>query len=80
LGVNIDDVSKLSGGPFQLEFDGTDYILRDKSGNELEKLTPQGTPMNGLSSDKYGFTLELNGGTIAQGDKIEIRPTRQAAA
>ncbi|KAB7701678.1 flagellar hook-associated protein FlgK [Plesiomonas shigelloides] len=80
LGVNIDDVSKLSAGPFQVEFDGKDYILRDKSGNELEKLTPKGTPMNGLSSDKYGFTLEINGGTIAKGDKIEIRPTRQGAA
>lgn len=80
LSVNIDDVGKLSSGPFNVEFDGTDYLLRDKDGNTLETLSPQGSPATGLSSEKYGFTLELNGSTINQGDKIEIRPTRQAAA
>ncbi len=75
LGVTIDDVSALSGGAYELTFDGTNYQLKDSQTGTVKNLSLNGTEL--VSED--GFTIDIKAGAMAAGDKFTIRPTAGAA-
>ncbi len=70
LAVNIDDVNKLSGNEYELTFDGTDYRLVDSETGKEQVLTLTGTTLTGAD----GFSIEINAGTMRDGDSFTIRP------
>jgi flagellar hook-associated protein 1 FlgK len=77
MSVNIDDVGALSGSTYQLSFTTANgYQLTDNQTGKVSNLTLSGTQL----SSSAGFSINVAGGPIADGDKFEIRPTAGAAA
>ncbi|ASJ97375.1 flagellar hook-associated protein FlgK [Shewanella marisflavi] len=77
LRVNIDDVSALSGGSYELSFTApATYELRDQETGTVTPLTLNGTQLTGGD----GFSINIDSGVMASGDRFEIRPTSGAAA
>ncbi|QSX36087.1 flagellar hook-associated protein FlgK [Shewanella sedimentimangrovi] len=77
LRVNIDDVQALTGSAYELTFTapGT-YELKDLDSGNITPLTLSGTELSGGA----GFSIHLDSGAFADGDRFEIRPTAGAAA
>ncbi|MBB1428527.1 flagellar hook-associated protein FlgK [Shewanella sp. SG44-2] len=77
MSVNIDDVGALSGSTYQLSFTTANgYQLTDNQTGKVSNLTLSGTQL----TSSAGFSINVAGGPIADGDKFEIRPTAGAAA
>ncbi|PKI02481.1 flagellar hook-associated protein FlgK [Shewanella sp. 11B5] len=77
MSVNIDDVGALSGGSYQLGYTTANgYQLTDNQTGKVSNLTLSGTQL----TSSAGFSINVAGGPIADGDKFEIRPTAGAAA
>ena len=77
LRVNIDDVGLLSGSSFELKYTApATYELKDTVTGAVTPLTLNGTQLDGAN----GFTVHIDSGTLADGDKFEIRPSSGAAA
>jgi flagellar hook-associated protein 1 FlgK len=77
MSVNIDDVGALSGSTYQLSFTTANgYQLTDNQTGKVSNLTISGTQL----TSSAGFSINVAGGPIADGDKFEIRPTAGAAA
>ncbi|MGL5046444.1 MAG: flagellar hook-associated protein FlgK, partial [Shewanella sp.] len=77
LRVNIDNVGQLSGSSYELSFTAPNsYQLKDSKTGETTALTLNGNVLEGGG----GFSIHLDGGAMASGDKFEIRPTANAAA
>ncbi|MBB1361910.1 flagellar hook-associated protein FlgK [Shewanella sp. SR44-4] len=76
MSVNIDDVGALSGSTYQLSFTTANgYQLTDNQTGKVSNLTLSGTQL----TSSAGFSINVAGGPIADGDKFEIRPTAGAA-
>ncbi|MCL1050713.1 flagellar hook-associated protein FlgK [Shewanella abyssi] len=76
LGVNIDDVSSLTGSSYELSFTApSSYQLKDSSSGNITPLTLNGNTLEGAD----GFSIDIASGVLASGDKFEIRPTSSAA-
>jgi flagellar hook-associated protein 1 FlgK len=71
----VTDVSALTTSDYLLQRTGASYTLTRLSDNSVTTLTT----FPGASEEVDGVTLTLSSGTIAVGDRILIRPTRQAA-
>jgi len=77
LRVNIDDAGKLSGNSYELSYTApATYELKDTLTGNITPLTLNGTQLDGAG----GFTLQIDSGALADGDKFEIRPAAGAAA
>lgn len=76
LSVNIDDVSALKGGSYQLSYTAAGYELKDNETGAIQSLTLNGTQLTGGD----GFSINVDNGPISLGDRFEIRPTSGAAA
>ncbi|WP_412503586.1 flagellar hook-associated protein FlgK [Shewanella indica] len=77
LSVNIDDVGALSGSSYELNYTnaGT-YELKDMKTGAVTNLTLNGDTLEGAN----GFSIKIDAGAMAAGDRFEIRPTANAAA
>ncbi|MCE9686682.1 flagellar hook-associated protein FlgK [Shewanella sp. AS16] len=77
LSVNIDDTGALTGGAYDLSFDGANYQLTDVDSGAVTNLTLNGTVLEGGA----GFSINLDSGvaSLAAGNKFAIRPTAGAA-
>ncbi|MGP1718877.1 flagellar hook-associated protein FlgK [Shewanella frigidimarina] len=76
MSVNIDDVGALSGGSYQLGYTTLGgYQLTDTQTGKQTTLTLSGSQLTGGA----GFSINIDSGAIADGDKFEIRPTAGAA-
>ncbi|GAB6259876.1 flagellar hook-associated protein FlgK [Photobacterium sp. R1] len=71
--VYIEDLSKLKGGEYELGFNGSQHTLKLPDGS-TQTVIPSGTPPS-FSVD--GVRIEI-AAPIASGDKILLRPTRDA--
>ncbi|NRB25143.1 flagellar hook-associated protein FlgK [Shewanella sp.] len=77
LRVNIDDVGGLSGSSFELKYTApATYELKDTITGSVSPLTLNGTQLDGAN----GFSIHIDSGALADGDKFEIRPSAGAAA
>ena len=77
LRVNIDDVSLLSGNSYELKYTApATYELKDTVTGSVTPLTLNGTQLDGAN----GFSIHIDSGAFADGDKFEIRPSSGAAA
>lgn len=77
LRVNIDDTSALNGSSYDLTFTTpATYELKDTSTGVVTPLTLNGTQLDGGD----GFSIHIDSGAFADGDKFEIRPSAGAAA
>lgn len=77
LRVNIDDVGGLSGSSFELKYTApATYELKDTVTGSVSPLTLNGTQLDGAN----GFSIHIDSGALADGDKFEIRPSAGAAA
>ncbi|QUN06843.1 flagellar hook-associated protein FlgK [Shewanella yunxiaonensis] len=76
LSATIDDVGALTGDSYQLRYttSGT-YELTNNQTGAVANLTLNGSALQ--SAD--GFTLNIDTGALAAGDRFEIRPTANAA-
>ncbi|QBF81757.1 flagellar hook-associated protein FlgK [Shewanella maritima] len=78
LSVNIDDVGTLTGSSYELKFTApATYELTDTQSGEVTPLTlnPPSELVGGA-----GFTINIDAGAMADGDRFEIRPTANAAS
>ena len=77
LRVNIDDVSALTGGSYELTFTApATYELKDNDTGTTTPLTLTGSQLTGGD----GFSINIDSGAFASGDRFEIRPSSGAAA
>ncbi|MCF1426722.1 MAG: flagellar hook-associated protein FlgK [Shewanella sp.] len=77
LSAQITDTGKLKGTEYELTFIApTTYELKDIQTGSVKDLTLSGTTLTGAD----GFTLNIDSGALADGDKFVIRPTAGAAA
>jgi flagellar hook-associated protein 1 len=77
LRVNIDAVGQLSGSAYELSFTApASYQLKDKQTGTVTPLVLNGTALQGGA----GFSIHIDSGALASGDRFEIRPTAGAAA
>ncbi|ABV37682.1 flagellar hook-associated protein FlgK [Shewanella sediminis HAW-EB3] len=77
LRVNIDDSGQLSGNSYELSYTApATYELTDTLTGNVTPLTLNGTQLDGAG----GFTIHIDSGALADGDKFEIRPAAGAAA
>ncbi|MBT1443061.1 flagellar hook-associated protein FlgK [Shewanella sp. JM162201] len=77
LSVNIDDVGNLSGGAYELKFTApATYELTDSITGVVTPLTLSGSTLTGAD----GFSINIDAGAMASGDRFQIRPTAGAAA
>ncbi|WP_076410901.1 flagellar hook-associated protein FlgK [Shewanella sp. UCD-KL12] len=77
LRVNIDDVGLLEGNSYELSYTApATYELKDSVTGSVTPLTLNGSQLDGAN----GFTIHLDSGAFADGDKFEIRPSSGAAA
>ncbi|MEC4726523.1 flagellar hook-associated protein FlgK [Shewanella sp. D64] len=77
LRVNIDDTSALNGSSYDLTFTTpATYELKDTSTGVVTPLILNGTQLDGGD----GFSIHIDSGAFADGDKFEIRPSAGAAA
>ncbi|QLE86165.1 flagellar hook-associated protein FlgK [Shewanella sp. Scap07] len=77
LRVNIDDVGALTGSSYELSFTApSTYELKDNVSGAVTPLTLVGSELQGGD----GFTLHIDSGALASGDRFEIRPTSGAAS
>ncbi|MGB0893983.1 MAG: flagellar hook-associated protein FlgK [Parashewanella sp.] len=81
LAVDITDVKKLSGSQYELSFKTpSEYKLTDsKTGKEQLLTLDTSTTPNQLNGAD-GFSIKLNSGAFANGDKFSIRPNSGAAS
>lgn len=75
LSVGVTDVGALSGNSYRLNYDGTNYQLTNLQTGEQSALTLNGSQLQGGN----GFVVNIDSGTMAAGDRFEIRPTGNAA-
>lgn len=75
LSVGLTDVGALSGNSYRLNYDGTNYQLTNLQTGEQSALTLNGSQLQGGN----GFVVNIDSGTMAAGDRFEIRPTGNAA-
>ena len=75
LSVALTDVGALSGNSYRLNYDGTNYQLTNLQTGEQSALTLNGSQLQGAN----GFVVNIDSGTMAAGDRFEIRPTGNAA-
>ncbi|MCJ8321031.1 MAG: flagellar hook-associated protein FlgK [Colwellia sp.] len=75
--VNITDVSKVPTDEFEVRFDGTDYIMTNRTNNSSTNLGPPGS---GTYATTYGFEFIEDSGAPATDDSYLIRPTENSAA
>lgn len=76
LGVNIDDTSLLTGGAYELSYTApATYELRDTQTGSITPLVLNGSTLEGGA----GFSIDINAGAMASGDRFAIRPTAGAA-
>ncbi|MGI2226780.1 flagellar hook-associated protein FlgK [Shewanella frigidimarina] len=77
MSVNIDDVGALSGGSYELSYTlaTNSYQLTDTQTGKVSPLVLSGSQLTGGA----GFSINIDSGAIADGDKFEIRPTAGAA-
>lgn len=75
--IRIDDVGALSGTEYQLDYDGSDYILTDLATKTTTNLGPSGS---GPFTTAAGFTFIETSGTPAPGDRWIINPTRNGSS
>ncbi|MBY6224709.1 flagellar hook-associated protein FlgK [Ferrimonas balearica] len=78
LGVEIDDTSALTGGRYDLSFDGTDYQITDQYGTTTTLSADPNDATRLIGPD--GFSLRVGAGTPAAGDKWTLTPSAGAAA
>ncbi len=78
--VYIDDVSLLSTDEFEVNYDGTDYIITNMSSGSTENLGPPGSGTYTPSSPNNGFSFVESSGIPNAGDSFTIVPTRNSAA
>ncbi|MCL1076615.1 flagellar hook-associated protein FlgK [Parashewanella spongiae] len=78
LSVDISNTGELTGSTYQLDFTTSGgYTLTDDKGNETTlTLNAAGDQLTGAD----GFSINIDTGTVADGDSFEIRPTADAAA
>lgn len=75
--VQITDISLVPTDEFEIEFDGTDYIMRNKTTNTLTNL---GIPGSGTYNTGFGFDFVETSGGPALNDVFTIRPTENSAS
>ena len=79
LRVNIDDTGALTGASYDLTFTApATYELKDTSTGAVTPLTLNGAGDELSGGD--GFTIHIDSGSFADGDKFEVRPSAGAAA
>lgn len=73
--LTIQDASALTGADYQLSWSGTDWSARRLDTDSSIALTGDGSPGSPLSFD--GLAVVLSGTPVA-GDRVLLRPTREA--
>lgn len=75
--ATITDISLLPTDEFTVEYDGTDYIMTNKSDGSTTNLGPAS---GGSYDTGLGFSFNEVSGAPSAGDSFVIRPTENAAA
>ena len=75
--VNITDIGLLPTDVFEIEFDGANYQMTNKTDGSIVNL---GAPGSGTYATTHGFEFIENSGAPASGDNFLIRPTENSAA
>lgn len=75
--VNITDVSLVPADEFEIKFDGSDYLMTNKTSGSVTNLGAAGS---GTYSTGLGFEFNEVSGAPATDDKFTIRPTENSAA
>ncbi len=78
LGVEIDNPGALSGGRYDLTYDGTNYQVTDQYGAATTLSADPNDATRLIGPD--GFSVRLGPGTPAAGDKWTLTPSAGAAA
>ncbi|NAX31561.1 flagellar hook-associated protein FlgK, partial [Vibrio sp. V37_P2S8PM304] len=73
LAVFIDDPSQLKGGEYSLQYNGGDYVLTTPDGDQKV------VPVSGNAIAVDGVRIDIRR-DLAAGERVIIRPTRDAAA
>ncbi|MGF1741536.1 flagellar hook-associated protein FlgK [Vibrio profundum] len=73
LAAYIEDPNQIKAGEYSLKYDGSDYVITRPSGESLT------VPVVGGAIVLDGMRVEVRN-DLASGEKVLIRPTRQAAA
>ncbi|GAA5647369.1 MULTISPECIES: flagellar hook-associated protein FlgK [Vibrio] len=73
LAVFIDDPSQLKGGEYSLQYNGGDYVLTTPDGEQKV------VPVSGSAIAVDGVRIDIRR-DLAAGERVIIRPTRDAAA
>ncbi|GHF80257.1 flagellar hook-associated protein FlgK [Thalassotalea marina] len=75
--VEITDISKVPTDEFEIEWDGTNYVMTnlDTRASQTLTLTPPNEYDTGL-----GFSFNIDSGTPAVGDSFIVRPTENSAS
>jgi len=79
--VVITDISLVPTNEFEIEYNGTDYIMTDtKDGSSYTLVDSGGGVFVPPAPTDFGFSFNATSGGPAAGDKFVIRPTENAAA
>jgi flagellar hook-associated protein 1 FlgK len=73
--VEAIDPGQLSTSDYELKYDGTDWVLRNRETQSSQTVTPNGS--NQIIFD--GVTVNIGAAAYANGDLFVIRPTRLAS-
>lgn len=74
--ASIADLSAISGADYILQYDGSAYTLRRADTGQAVAMSGSGTPADPFIADGLSITTA---GAPAAGDRLMIRPTRDAA-
>ncbi|NVJ60366.1 MAG: flagellar hook-associated protein FlgK [Gammaproteobacteria bacterium] len=81
LGIQIDDPNLLTDANYELRFQGGNYILTNTTTNAtVASFPPPGATPATVSIPSEGFSVVLNSGAAAAGDRFSVFPTRTAGA
>ncbi|MEE4639220.1 MAG: flagellar hook-associated protein FlgK [Wenzhouxiangella sp.] len=75
--VSISDPAGLTGGDYQLDFDGTNFSLTNTVTGQNVALSGTGTPADPLVAE--GLSIVADPADFSAGDRFAIQPTRTAA-
>jgi flagellar hook-associated protein 1 FlgK len=81
ISIQIDDTSLLNDANYELRFQGGNYVLTNTStGATVSSFPPPGALPATVSVPSEGFSIVINSGLAAAGDRFAVFPTRSFGA
>lgn len=81
ISIQIDDTNFLNDANYDMRFQGGNYILtNEKTGNVVATFPPPGAVPATIAVPSEGFSVVINSGVAAAGDRFGVFPTRSFGA